>query len=410
MKLDKTQLPDTPEFNLGIQLMHEITKLGHEAYLVGGCVRDLLLGKPSSDVDIATNMPMDAIKEHFQAYSYGGGEKHGTLIVHYNGIDFELTQFRTEGTYSDSRRPDNVEFTKSFKEDTKRRDFTINAMGLDPWFNIIDYHDGYRDLKDGIIRCVGNAKDRFEEDALRTLRALRFSVRFDFSITNETSRALYEVIPNLNNISTERIFDELRKIHSYGKLYKLFMLLVMNNSVEYVFGDMDIKSESSVFRAFRLLDSNVHTMATVMAVLRYYTEYDFYERWKLSNEFKVSINYMIRVGMIVSIDYTDAYNLFHILTTGNFESACNFRYLITGVQPVINYDVVDRVLSMAKLVFEDGKKSMTLALIDVGVKPSLEFGEKLEGLLRHVSTIALHNPEFLPEDLYTFAKENHDKL
>ena len=191
MKIDWSKFND--EVQKGVALCREIEKYGHEAYIVGGCVRDIVLwqkaggkGDPKvHDVDIATNMPIEDLYDNFKCTS-NNGEAHGTILVLYKGEAFEVTQFRTDGDYTDGRHPDSVQFTKSFRDDTARRDFTINAMGIDADGNLIDYHGGEQDLDNGILRTVGNAKQRFSEDALRIIRALRFASRFGMKIDDET--------------------------------------------------------------------------------------------------------------------------------------------------------------------------------------------------------------------------------
>jgi len=195
----------------GTELMKEITSMGYSTYIVGGCVRDLLMGKTPHDIDIATNMPIDVIKQHYNTIEYGGGERHGTVIVHHQGEDYELTQFRSESTYSDNRRPDEVVFVDSFKEDSLRRDFTINAMGIDCDGNVIDYHGGLDDIERKIIRTVGSPEDRFAEDSLRILRAARFASRLKFEIDIDTRNAMTKLADTVNNVSDERIRDEFCK-------------------------------------------------------------------------------------------------------------------------------------------------------------------------------------------------------
>lgn len=207
----------------GIELIKEITSMGYSTYIVGGCVRDLLMGKTPHDIDIATNMPIDVIKQHYNTIEYGGGERHGTVIVHHQGEDYELTQFRSEGTYSDNRRPDEVLFVDSFKEDSLRRDFTINAMGIDCDGNLIDYHGGLEDINKKIIRTVGDAKERFTEDSLRILRAVRFATRMDFKIHEDTEHAMRELGDTINNVSRERIRDEFKKSMNVGVTFSKFL-------------------------------------------------------------------------------------------------------------------------------------------------------------------------------------------
>lgn len=144
------------------------------------------------------------------------GEKHGTILVNFAGHYIETTQFRADGNYSDGRHPDSVEFSKSFEEDTKRRDFTINAIGLDADGKIVDFQNGQKDIEAGIIRAVGDPVARFNEDALRILRALRFASRFMFTIEWNTARAIQETKHKLTLIARERIGDEIRKASEYG--------------------------------------------------------------------------------------------------------------------------------------------------------------------------------------------------
>ena len=209
----------------GMELMKEVVSMGYSAYIVGGCVRDLLIGKLPHDIDIATNMPIDIIKQHYKTVEYGGGERYGTVIVRFCDEDFELTQFRSESTYSDNRRPDEVAFAETFKEDTLRRDFTINAMGIGCDGEVVDYHGGLEDIKNKIIRTVGNPEDRFTEDSLRILRASRFAAKMRFEIDKDTQNAMEKLGETVNNVSRERIRDEFEKSmestgYSFGKFVR----------------------------------------------------------------------------------------------------------------------------------------------------------------------------------------------
>ena len=221
MKIDWSKF--NPEVQKGVELCSQIEKFGYEAYIVGGCVRDIVLwhkegekGDPNvHDVDIATNMPIEELYDNFKCTS-NNGEAHGTILVLYKKEAFEVTQFRTDGDYSDGRHPDSVKFTKSFKDDTDRRDFTINAMGIDCRGNLIDYHGGESDLENGILRTVGKASQRFSEDALRIIRALRFASRFGMKIDPDIYEGIEEIKGNLSKIAKERIGAELIKTAEYG--------------------------------------------------------------------------------------------------------------------------------------------------------------------------------------------------
>lgn len=195
------------EAKLILDLMHQN---GFECYMVGGCVRDLLLGKKPSDYDFATSALPNEILECFSDYkTYNVGIKFGTVCVLINGNKFEITTYRSDGNYLDFRHPNKVNFTRNLQEDLKRRDFTINAIAYNEEKGIVDLFDSICDLKNGIIRCVGNPNERFNEDALRILRALRFSSKFNFTIDEETSKSIIDNVDLLANIANERISVEL---------------------------------------------------------------------------------------------------------------------------------------------------------------------------------------------------------
>ncbi|MGN0614522.1 MAG: CCA tRNA nucleotidyltransferase [Porcipelethomonas sp.] len=186
---------------------------GFEAYAVGGCVRDFLMDTPPHDFDLATNaLPFQTIECFKNYHVIRTGEKHGTIAVIINGNMVEITTYRIDGEYKDSRRPEAVSFSSELYEDLKRRDFTINSMAMDRNGNITDLFGGTDDLKAGILRTVGNAGKRFYEDALRIMRCLRFASQLGFDIDEETSCQLYSCAELLKNISSERIRDEFLKL------------------------------------------------------------------------------------------------------------------------------------------------------------------------------------------------------
>lgn len=219
-----------PDIQKGVDLMRKINKCGYEAYIVGGCVRDIVNGsKDIHDIDIATNMPIASLKNTFHTAD-NGGEKHGTILVENDGTMFEVTQFRTETGYSDGRHPDQVAWTSSFEEDTKRRDFTINAMGIDADGKVIDYNGGVNDLRNKVLRTVGNPTERFTEDALRIIRALRFAARFGMAIDKETMEGIVSCKGQLKNIAMERVCGELVKTAGYGAKQFASIVSLMNET------------------------------------------------------------------------------------------------------------------------------------------------------------------------------------
>ena len=199
------------------QAVHDlITRLeqaGFSAYAVGGCVRDSLLGLPPHDWDLCTSALPEQIRKVFHDFrTVETGLKHGTLTVLVDRVPYEITTFRVDGEYSDHRHPDSVSFVTDLREDLARRDFTVNAMAYTPSSGLADPFGGREDHASGVIRCVGEAEQRFSEDALRILRALRFASVYDFSIEAETDRALRLMAPDLRNVAGERVREELLRL------------------------------------------------------------------------------------------------------------------------------------------------------------------------------------------------------
>lgn len=198
-------------------LLDRLESRGYEAFIVGGCVRDSLMGIPPADYDITTNASPEEIKDVFSDLkTIDTGIKHGTVTVLYEKESAEVTSYRIDGTYSDNRRPDKVFFTKSLEDDLSRRDFTVNAMAYSDKTGIIDKFGGQQDLFNQYIRCVGDANKRFEEDALRILRALRFASKYNFEIEESTSLAIHQKRGLIKNVSAERIRSEFEQL-LYGR-------------------------------------------------------------------------------------------------------------------------------------------------------------------------------------------------
>lgn len=191
-------------------IIDKLYEKGYEAFAVGGCVRDVVMGRNPHDWDITTNALPEIVKETFNK-TIDTGIKHGTVTVMIKRVGYEVTTYRIDGEYTDGRHPKEVIYTSDLAEDLKRRDFTINAMAYNYRTGIIDKFNGVKDIENKIIRCVGNSTDRFKEDALRMLRAIRFSAQLDFSIDKETYEAIKLLAENLSLISKERIQAELTK-------------------------------------------------------------------------------------------------------------------------------------------------------------------------------------------------------
>lgn len=205
-KYDPIHMPEKAN-----QIIHTLEEAGFEAYIVGGCVRDAILGKEPDDWDITTSAKPEDVKKLFRR-TIDTGIEHGTVTVMFGKEGYEVTTYRVDGKYENHRRPNQVTFTASLMEDMKRRDFTINAMAYNETDGLVDHFNGMEDLNKGLIRCVGNPKERFDEDALRILRALRFSAQLNFEIEEDTKVAIQNQARFLKDISAERIQVELTKL------------------------------------------------------------------------------------------------------------------------------------------------------------------------------------------------------
>lgn len=226
------------EFVAAQPVLQRLEAAGFEAYFVGGSVRDMLLQKPIHDVDIASAAFPEEVKKQFDK-TVDTGIQHGTVMVLDHGLGYEITTFRTESTYTDFRRPDTVTFVRSLSEDLQRRDFTINALAMTYDGEIVDLFDGLADLSAGVIRAVGEAEVRFTEDALRMMRALRFSAQLGFQIAPDTRAALQRLAPNLAKIAVERIRVEFEKLLMGQQAAASLAMAIEDGVVTYLPGQLD---------------------------------------------------------------------------------------------------------------------------------------------------------------------------
>lgn len=235
------------------EILDELAAAGHEAYIVGGCVRDALMGKEPNDWDVCTS----ALPEETKAAFAGGktvetGIQHGTVAVIKEEGAVEITTYRIDGEYEDSRRPKVVEFTRSLREDLARRDFTVNAMAYHPSEGVIDLYSGRDDLNQGLVRCVGEPRKRFQEDALRIMRGLRFAATLNFAIDSDTADAMHLEKDRLKDISKERINVELSK------------LLLGERADQILTQYMDILEAG--IEGIQLPNRELHTLPPVLAI------------------------------------------------------------------------------------------------------------------------------------------------
>jgi poly(A) polymerase len=233
-------MPESPAQLAALRIVVQLRAAGYEAYFAGGCVRDLLLGVPPKDFDIATSAHPEAVLNLFPR-TFAVGAHFGVVLVCDDGPDAdggeivtEVATFRSDIAYLDGRHPTEVRFSSSAREDVIRRDFTINGMMFDPVLDsqtcnltsaVLDYVGGQNDLRAGIIRAIGEPHRRFEEDKLRMLRAVRFAARFEYAIEPETERAIRQLAPGIAQVSRERVRDELTRMLTEGHAHRAFELL-----------------------------------------------------------------------------------------------------------------------------------------------------------------------------------------
>ena len=219
------EAPDTPAGRLATDVIHQLTAAGHKAYLVGGCVRDLLLGIPPKDLDVATDATPERLLQLFPKARKVGAH-FGVVLVHQDEVQVEIATFRSDHSYLDGRHPEHVRFETDPKQDVVRRDFTINALMLEPITGeVLDYVGGQEDLRNSVLRAVGDPETRFAEDHLRMLRAIRFAARLRLQVEPQTLAAIGRLHALIKSVSAERIRDELIRILTEGGARRGFELL-----------------------------------------------------------------------------------------------------------------------------------------------------------------------------------------
>ena len=255
----RIQLPRKAE-----DIIEKIQTAGYEAYAVGGCIRDSILGKEPDDWDITTSAKPEEVKMLFDR-TIDTGIQHGTVTVMIGKEGFEITTYRIDGKYEDSRHPKDVTFTSNLKEDLRRRDFTINAMAYNSKDGLIDLYEGVQDMKQGLIRCVGDAEERFTEDALRMMRAVRFSAQLGYAIEENTKKAIRKLAPTIQNISAERIRTELVKLMTSAHP-DFFRIAYETGITAQVFPEFDICMETEQNNPHHCYSVGEHILHTLSYV------------------------------------------------------------------------------------------------------------------------------------------------
>lgn len=279
-----------------------------EGYIVGGCVRDYIIDRPINDVDIATSATPAEVQRLFPQVIPVGME-HGTVIVRHQHTSFEVTTYRTDGTYTDRRRPDQVEFVRDIKEDLKRRDFTMNAIAMDAEGNLLDLFNGREDISRQIIRTVGKAEKRFEEDALRIIRAVRFSSQLGFSIEKETKEAMKHCRASIESLAVERLTVELQKLFAgkycdkaIGYLEELGLyqhLPVFDRAPELL---RELKPVSSLAPVFAFISLRKPALSVQFSIQKY----------KCSNQVKKQAELLVNIYQLYEQNGIDAWLVYQL--------------------------------------------------------------------------------------------------
>ena len=391
-------------------ILEALNHRGFEAYIVGGCVRDSLLGRVPGDWDITTSALPGQVKSVFRR-TVDTGIAHGTVTVLKGREAYEVTTYRIDGEYEDNRHPKNVVFTSNLAEDLKRRDFTINAMAYSPGTGLMDLFDGAGDLKRGLIRCVGDPTERFTEGALRMLRAIRFRAQLGFDIEEATRQALRNLAPSLVHVSKERIQTELTK-------------LLLSDHPDYIREVFDDSMAPYVCAGFcRIRPENISIDGRVppvrhfrwAALLRHLTEE---EAGKILKELKLDNDTILRVRSLtrwwripVGPDEISVRKVMSQMPRRQFDDLMLFKRF-SSERPETDEEL-SRIQELTDRIRERGDcvslKTLALTgrdLIELGMEPGPALGEALESLLG----IVLEHPEKnQKEALVQELKKDHKK-
>lgn len=377
-------------------IIEKIENHGYEAFLVGGCVRDSLLKIQNSDFDITTNARPDEIIEIFKDYKYiGFGKKFGTIKVFFENDEFEITTFRKEGAYLDKRHPGELEFTDDLLEDLKRRDFTINAMAMRKG-EIIDPFFGRNDLEKKIIRAVGNPRKRIEEDFLRSLRAIRFAVKYDFKIEDSLKKAIKEKSKNIEFISKERINDELEKILISKRLKKGLDLMEEMNLLSYIFPHLTFDDNYEKYKEIlKKIDETKRDLSLRLSMIFIYDKNKLEKSLSDLKFSKKIIRYCEDILFNLDKNLCDRKSIRELLRQigeNNFENLLDLKEIIS--KDWKNYEQIKKSREIFYYIKENEKLELDISgddLIKLGFKEGKGIGDTLKGLEKLVDSGKIEN-------------------
>lgn len=404
------------------RIISTLEAAGYEAYAVGGCVRDSILGREPDDWDITTSAKPLEVKKLFKK-TFDTGIQHGTITVLMDRVGYEVTTYRIDGEYEDSRHPKEVIFTPNLIEDLKRRDFTINAMAYNERSGLVDCFHGIDDIDQKMIRCVGDATERFTEDALRIMRAVRFSAQLDYQIAPETKSAIHKLCDTLQKISAERIRVELTKLlvsdhpdkildlKDYGILKVILPSLQVTNLTAHILRTskpdkisrftvlLQEKSEAEAAQILRDLHFDNDTVRKVSKLVGFYHQ-------ELKAD-KVIIRQQIRfLG-------DDLFPLFLELREADIQGR-QVSDLLQDEEYCREEITLAKVATMYQEILEAGDctsmKQLAISgkdLISIGMEPGRELGDALEESLNDVISFPEHNTKDYLLNLWIHKKTNN---
>ena len=386
------RIDNLPEiFVKAMPVLRTLEDAGFEAYFVGGSVRDVLLHRHVHDVDITTSAYPEEVKELFDK-SIDTGIKHGTVTVLYGGESYEITTFRTESGYQDFRRPDHVTFVQNLDKDLKRRDFTINALAMDMHGDIVDLFNGIEDLKNHIIRAVGNPEKRFHEDALRMMRAVRFMSQLEFKLEEKTEQAIKDNHELLKKISVERIREEFVKM-GLGpfsrQAFQIFLDTQLSEDVPDFAGKKNLLQVYPQLKFSPTVETSLWAVIIILLKVPNENIGKFMRDWKNSNAMTEKVEQIIKMFDLIADHVPTDYELFEagediIINTIDVAD-------ILG-QPVSSEALVARYLALPiKTPSElavDGR-----FLIKRGMRPGAQLGRTLNQIRKKVVACEIENSE-----------------
>lgn len=386
-------------------ILNKLKKHGFSAYVVGGCVRDSILGKKPNDWDITTNAKPNDIISIFK-HTVPTGLKHGTVTVLIDNTPFEVTTFRVESKYENNRKPIEVFFVNDIENDLARRDFTVNALAYNDIDGLIDYFNGVEHINNKLIKAVGNANERFNEDALRMLRAIRFSCQLNFHIEYETLKAIKSNSKLIQNISNERIKDELNKILISSRPKKGIILLNNTNILKLILPQIkDFNFSKELLGRCLIRDSLILKLCCLLISVEDVTT--TLSRLRYDNKTNVRVSSLLKYKNI-SINNIDELSLKYMLR----DLGVDDFFILIKLKELMGYNKNDifNLNTMAKNIINKNEpltlKELNINgkdILSLGVKHGSDVGRILNLLLDHVLVNPSDNDKSI---LLSIAKEN----